>query len=100
MRCLTTPASRASPLTSPPRTLFEDGYDKSGNRIYDKVAGQTCHQCRQKTLGLRTHCSECQSLHVSRLEVVSAGPPACISTESVSGLFPLPCVSGLHLWIQ
>uniref|UniRef100_A0A1D1ZUA6 Zinc-finger domain-containing protein n=1 Tax=Auxenochlorella protothecoides TaxID=3075 RepID=A0A1D1ZUA6_AUXPR len=44
-------------------TLFEDGYDKSGNRIYDKVSGQTCHQCRQKTLGLRTHCSECQSLH-------------------------------------
>lgn len=42
--------------------LFVDGYDASGNRIYDKANGQTCHQCRQKTLGLRTSCSCCQSL--------------------------------------
>lgn len=41
-----------------------DGYDASGERIYDKVHGQTCHQCRQKTLGKRTACSCCQSLRV------------------------------------
>ena len=46
-----------------PWTLFVDGYDAQGNRIYDKVNGQTCHQCRQKTLGLRTCCSQCSSLH-------------------------------------
>lgn len=39
-----------------------DGYDPSGNRIYDKANGQTCHQCRQKTMGLRTSCSRCESL--------------------------------------
>ncbi|PKU73382.1 hypothetical protein MA16_Dca024184 [Dendrobium catenatum] len=27
-------------------TLFVDGYDKSGKRIYDQVKGKTCHQCR------------------------------------------------------
>ena len=41
-----------------------DGYDASGNRVYDKVSGMTCHQCRQKTLGRHTSCSECQTLHV------------------------------------
>lgn len=46
------------------RELFKDGYDAQGNRIYDKVSGMTCHQCRQKTLGLHTSCSECQTLHV------------------------------------
>lgn len=40
-------------------TLFVDGYGKDGRRIYDQVRGKTCHQCRQKTLGYRTHCSEC-----------------------------------------
>jgi cell division cycle-associated protein 7 len=39
--------------------LFVDGYDSEGNRIYDKEVGKTCHQCRQKTLGIRTTCSEC-----------------------------------------
>ncbi|XP_073158019.1 uncharacterized protein [Henckelia pumila] len=39
--------------------LFVDGYGKDGKRIYDPVRGKTCHQCRQKTLGHRTHCSEC-----------------------------------------
>nr|CAB3490072.1 unnamed protein product [Digitaria exilis] len=43
-----------------PWTLFVDGYDKDGKRIYDQVRGQTCHQCRQKTLGHHTSCSECQ----------------------------------------
>ncbi|KAK9832095.1 hypothetical protein WJX81_006077 [Elliptochloris bilobata] len=46
-----------------PWTLFVDGYDVSGNRVYDKVSGQTCHQCRQKTLGRHTSCAECQTLH-------------------------------------
>lgn len=39
--------------------LFVDGVGKDGKRIYDPVKGKTCHQCRQKTLGLRTHCSNC-----------------------------------------
>ncbi|KAK9795505.1 hypothetical protein WJX73_000367 [Symbiochloris irregularis] len=42
--------------------LFVDGYDADGNRVYDKVAGETCHQCRQKTLGRHTACSQCHSL--------------------------------------
>ncbi|PSC73301.1 ubiquitin-ligase zinc ion binding [Micractinium conductrix] len=42
--------------------LFVDGYDAKGERIYDKVNGQTCHQCRQKTMGKRTCCAGCQSL--------------------------------------
>ena len=48
------------------RELFKDGYDGSGNRIYDKVEGMTCHQCRQKTLGRHTSCSKCNTLHVRR----------------------------------
>jgi predicted amidophosphoribosyltransferase len=47
------------------RELFVDGYDAAGNRIYDKVNGLTCHQCRQKTLGKRTSCSGCGSLQVT-----------------------------------
>ncbi|KAJ3697406.1 hypothetical protein LUZ61_001111 [Rhynchospora tenuis] len=43
-----------------PWTLFEDGYDKDGKRIYDPVKGKTCHQCRQKTMGYRTSCCKCQ----------------------------------------
>ncbi|XP_066335769.1 uncharacterized protein [Miscanthus floridulus] len=43
-----------------PWTLFVDGYGKDGKRIYDQVRGQTCHQCRQKTLGHRTSCCKCQ----------------------------------------
>ncbi|CAM6079512.1 unnamed protein product, partial [Sphagnum tenellum] len=43
--------------------LFADGYAANGNRVYDPVLGKTCHQCRQKTLGHRTSCSECKSLH-------------------------------------
>ena len=53
------------------RELFQDGYDVStGKRIYDRVAGMTCHQCRQKTLGLHTSCSQCETLHVR------ASPPS------------------------
>ena len=40
-------------------TLFVDGYDERGRRIYDPVNGQCCHQCRQKTKGLRTACAGC-----------------------------------------
>ncbi|XVF17759.1 hypothetical protein REPUB_Repub10bG0151400 [Reevesia pubescens] len=40
-------------------TLFVDGCGSDGRRIYDSVKGKTCHQCRQKTLGHRTHCSKC-----------------------------------------
>ncbi|AES94798.2 putative Zinc-finger domain of monoamine-oxidase A repressor R1 [Medicago truncatula] len=39
--------------------LFVDGVGKDGKRIYDSVQGKTCHQCRQKTLGYRTRCCEC-----------------------------------------
>ncbi|XP_024521599.1 cell division cycle-associated 7-like protein [Selaginella moellendorffii] len=42
--------------------LFVDGYN-GGERIYDAFSGKTCHQCRQKTVGLRTFCYECESLH-------------------------------------
>ncbi|KAJ4967296.1 hypothetical protein NE237_019145 [Protea cynaroides] len=41
-------------------TLFTDGYGKDGKRIYDPFKGKTCHQCRQKTLGHRTHCCKCE----------------------------------------
>ncbi|CAL0331822.1 unnamed protein product [Lupinus luteus] len=40
-------------------TLFVDGCGKDGKRIYDSFQGKTCHQCRQKTLGYRTCCSQC-----------------------------------------
>ncbi|WVZ51086.1 hypothetical protein U9M48_002265 [Paspalum notatum var. saurae] len=43
-----------------PWTLFMDSFGKDGKRIYDQVSGQTCHQCRQKTLGHRTSCCKCQ----------------------------------------
>ena len=41
-----------------------DGYDAVGERVYDRVNGKTCHQCRQKTIGKRTHCSHCESADV------------------------------------
>ncbi|XP_050208476.1 uncharacterized protein LOC126657754 [Mercurialis annua] len=41
-------------------TLFVDGCGSDGKRVYDQVKGKTCHQCRQKTLGHRTHCCKCQ----------------------------------------
>ncbi|PRQ47806.1 putative transcription factor C2H2 family [Rosa chinensis] len=44
-------------------TLFGDGYGKDGKRLYDPVRGKTCHQCRQKTLGYRTQCRQCNRLH-------------------------------------
>jgi len=49
------------------RELFVDGTDATGKRVYDKLNGMTCHQCRQKTLGKHTSCSCCNSLQVSAL---------------------------------
>ncbi|KAA8536154.1 hypothetical protein F0562_028632 [Nyssa sinensis] len=40
-------------------TLYVDGFDENRDRIYDPINGKSCHQCRQKTLGHRTHCSKC-----------------------------------------
>lgn len=34
--------------------------------IYDPDNGKSCHQCRQKTMGLRTSCSRCKSGLVSQ----------------------------------
>ena len=46
-----------------PWTLFVDGYDESGARIYDKgPKGRTCHQCRQKTVCKHTSCGGCGEL--------------------------------------
>ncbi|XP_031095843.1 uncharacterized protein LOC115999994 [Ipomoea triloba] len=42
--------------------LFVDGYGMDGKRIYDPFRGKTCHQCRQKTMGLRTHCWKCNKV--------------------------------------
>ncbi|XP_050231154.1 uncharacterized protein LOC126680140 [Mercurialis annua] len=42
-------------------TLLVDGYGRDGKRIYDPVRGETCHQCRQKTLGRHTYCYLCDS---------------------------------------
>ncbi|KAL2322083.1 hypothetical protein Fmac_026462 [Flemingia macrophylla] len=42
--------------------LYVDGYDEDGNRIYDPIKGETCHQCRQKTLGEHTQCNKCELL--------------------------------------
>ena len=49
------------------RELFVDGYSSAGQRIYDKVEGMTCHQCRQKTVCKHTSCSSCQLLVVGLL---------------------------------
>ncbi|XP_038877909.1 uncharacterized protein LOC120070121 isoform X3 [Benincasa hispida] len=40
--------------------LGVDGYGQDGKRVYDPVNGESCHQCRQKTLGHRSHCSKCR----------------------------------------
>ncbi|KAK3002782.1 hypothetical protein RJ639_018340 [Escallonia herrerae] len=40
-------------------TMYVDGYDEDGQRIYDPYDGKSCHQCRQKTLGLHTNCCKC-----------------------------------------
>ncbi|XP_040364592.1 cell division cycle-associated protein 7 isoform X2 [Rosa chinensis] len=36
-----------------------DDYGEDGERIDDGVKDETCHQCRQRTLGDLTHCSKC-----------------------------------------
>ncbi|CAK7329787.1 unnamed protein product [Dovyalis caffra] len=40
-------------------TLHLDGCGDDGKRVYDPEMGETCHQCRQKTLGRHTHCNKC-----------------------------------------
>ncbi|XP_022148527.1 uncharacterized protein LOC111017154 [Momordica charantia] len=42
-------------------TLCVDGYGQDGKCMYDPINGESCHQCRQKTLGHHTHCSKCNS---------------------------------------
>lgn len=42
--------------------LDVDGYDEDGLRIYDQFEGKHCHQCRQKTLGHHTKCSNCKAV--------------------------------------
>ncbi|XP_047339081.1 cell division cycle-associated protein 7-like [Impatiens glandulifera] len=43
-------------------TLFVDGFDEDGQRLYDNYSGKSCHQCRQKTVGHHSHCSKCKSM--------------------------------------
>ncbi|MED6109078.1 hypothetical protein PIB30_030292 [Stylosanthes scabra] len=40
--------------------LGVDGFDEDGYRMYDSVKGETCHQCRQKTLCQHTSCNKCE----------------------------------------
>eukprot|EP00850_Spirogloea_muscicola_P016053 SM000127S26669 [mRNA] locus=s127:281794:289592:- [translate_table: standard] len=48
---------------APSWQLNKDGFAPDGKtRVYDSLKGRTCHQCRQKTLGQRTTCSECKSV--------------------------------------
>ncbi|KAH6756013.1 hypothetical protein C2S52_023606 [Perilla frutescens var. hirtella] len=42
-------------------TLYVDGFDEDGQRMYDPVLGKSCHQCRQKTIALHTECSKCNT---------------------------------------
>ena len=65
------------------RELFQDGYDANGDRVYDKIGGLTCHQCRQKTAGKRTVCSCCNSLNVIMPS------PTTVSMQ-ISTFTPLP----------
>lgn len=57
------------------------------SRVYDKVDGSTCHQCRQKTLGARTSCSQCHS-HVAcspRPPSPLLGTPLLLLSDSHTG---------------
>lgn len=47
-----------------PWTLFIDGYDEEGQRIYDKFLGKSCHQCR----------FNCSLFMLSRLGSISVQP--------------------------
>ncbi|MED6210744.1 hypothetical protein PIB30_067019 [Stylosanthes scabra] len=40
--------------------LGVDGFDEDGYRMYDSIKGETCHQCRQKTLCQHTSCNKCE----------------------------------------
>ncbi|CAI5496488.1 unnamed protein product [Closterium sp. Naga37s-1] len=43
---------------------YDISVERFKNRVYDPVNGKTCHQCRQKTLGLRTECAACKDRSV------------------------------------
>ena len=73
------------------RELFVDGTDATGKRVYDKLNGMTCHQCRQKTLGKHTSCSCCNSLQVSALATQSLGLRYLHSPYTLS--------KWVHLWL-
>jgi hypothetical protein len=106
--------SVCSPPCTAHRELFQDGYDAQGNRVYDKVNGLTCHQCRQKTLGKRTSCAGCHSLQVwpgvgvgcadggaGPLPTVCAVVQGAVPVASQLGLAPrptshLPWLSSTH----
>ncbi|XP_022860674.1 cell division cycle-associated protein 7-like [Olea europaea var. sylvestris] len=97
-----------------PWILFRDGYE-NGRRLYDKFNGRTCHQCRQKTLGLRTQCSRCKGstgmlcgdcLYIrygeniieanengkSWICPVCRGICNCSKCRNKKGLPPIPCI--------
>ncbi|VFR01024.1 unnamed protein product [Cuscuta campestris] len=42
-------------------TLYEDGYDEDGMRLYDPDIGKSCHQCRQKVMCKHTECRKCKT---------------------------------------
>lgn len=52
--------------------------------IYDPDNGKSCHQCRQKTLGLRTACSRCTSGLVRREFAACSPVCACPASQSCS----------------
>ncbi|GJP43883.1 hypothetical protein CLOM_g3283 [Closterium sp. NIES-68] len=43
---------------------YDISIERNKTRVYDPVNGKTCHQCRQKTLGLRTECASCKDRSV------------------------------------
>ncbi|WCJ33798.1 Zinc-finger domain of monoamine-oxidase A repressor R1 [Euphorbia peplus] len=47
---------------TPWTSSMDEEYREDGKRIYDPEKGESCHQCRQKTLGLRTRCSSCETV--------------------------------------
>lgn len=93
------------------RTLFVDGYDQNGKRMYDPVKGKTCHQCRQKTLGKHTHCSKCHRLQVltsfrTQPQIwTSCTHPSCQCLTTLKSLANLGClslksISGLCMFVR
>ena len=47
--------------------LYHEYHPVTGKRIYNSATEESrhCHQCRQKTIGKRTHCSKCANpMHI------------------------------------